>query len=50
MSVLHTTTVLKVLIHYLGGHTVVKLVEALSYNPKGHGFDYYWGYWDFLLT
>ena len=50
MPVLHTTTVLNVLIHYPVGHTVAKLVEALRYNPKGHGFDYWWGYWDFLLT
>jgi len=50
MPVLHTTTVLKVQIHYLVGHTVAKLVEALSYNPKGCGFDYWWGYWDCLLS
>ena len=22
-----------------GGHTVTQLVEALHYNPEGHGFD-----------
>jgi hypothetical protein len=29
---------------------VVQLVEALCYKPEGHGFDSWWGHWNFSLT
>jgi hypothetical protein len=31
-------------------NVVAQLVEALRYKPEGRGFDYGWGYCDFLLT
>ena len=37
-------------LHQLWGHRVVQLVEALRYNPKGHGFNFQWCHWKFLLT
>jgi hypothetical protein len=35
---------------YVRGHVVVQLVEALHYNPEGHGFDFQWCQWNFSLT
>jgi hypothetical protein len=29
---------------------VVQLLEALRYNPEGHGFDSRWCHWNFSLT
>jgi hypothetical protein len=31
-------------------YTVVQFVEALHYKPKGRGFDFQWGHYDFSLT
>ena len=32
------------------GHAVAQLVEALSYDPEGCGFDSRWCHWNFSLT
>jgi len=31
-------------------HAVAQLVEALRYEPEGHGFDSLWCQWNFSLT
>jgi hypothetical protein len=33
-----------------GGHTVVRLVEAMRYKLEGRGFDSRWDEWDFSST
>jgi hypothetical protein len=34
-------------IHYLSGHAVAQLVEALRYKPEGRGIDSRWCHWNF---
>jgi hypothetical protein len=36
--------------HFYAGHAVAQFVEALRYKPKGRGFDFRWGHWNFSLT
>ena len=41
---------MELLLHYIIGHTVAALVEALHYKPEGRGYDSRWGHWNFSLT
>jgi len=31
-------------------YAVARLLEALRYKSKGHGFDFRWDHWGFLIT
>jgi len=37
------------LLHYIIGHVVTLLVEAMRYKPEGRGFDSRWCHWNFPL-